>query len=511
MAATGRDAPIEADPRDPEAIDDLHATVAGSRPGRGAVAVVVGAFVLSRLAYAAAGVRFQWEHAPSYLHFIEPDLLRDHLLQSLWYDHAQPPGLNLLWGVVLKVAPDHPDRILWPLFLVVGLVTALVLQRLLVRVGLTRRWASALAALWTISPTAVTLESYLLYTPFEVLGVLAIALLVARWTERGRSCDAVGVLAVASALALTRSTFHLVWVLALVALLGAVRRDRWRVPAVAAVLPLVLVGGLYAKNEVLFGRFGPSSWLGSSLSRVTVEQLPMAERRALSRDGVLSPYAPFPAFASFADMGVRPPAGPSVGEGVPLLDRGRRTASPFPNQRQRGYLVVDDARRADALWVLRHRPGAYARGLSRSASVAFALPSDFFGYGPNAAHLRGPVDVERWLLGGWSATPPVGSPALGGWTTGGHEWVVLAAYLVALGAVPVRLFRRRAWRETSPADALALAAWATTAYLTILTIALDFGENNRFRSVTDPAVIVLLAWLIAGRRSSSEAPVRART
>jgi len=479
------------------------------RPGRidgrrPALAVVVVVFTVSRVAYALAGVRFLWQHAPFYLHFIDPDLLRHRLLQSLWYDHAQPPGLNLIWGMALKVSPAHPDRVLWPLFLGVGLATSLVLLRLLERVGLASRWAVVVTALWTVSPTAVTMETYLLYTPLEVLGVLAVALFVARWSEQARTADAVGALAVASALALTRATFHLVWIVGLVALLAQVRRDRWRVPAVVALLPLVVVGGWYVKNLVLFDQFGTSSWLGPNLARVTVEQLSAKERVRLSQGPELSAYAPHPAFATFEEMHLPPPADLTGGRGVPLLQRRNREGTPFPNQRYLGYLAVDRARLRDAAWVIGHRPGVYARGIRRASSLTFGDPVDFFGYGPNVDHIEPLVAAERRILGGWTAQPPPASPALGRWgDLGRHEWVVLAAYLVALAAVPLLLVRRRVWRRPAAGDGLVLATWGTVTYLTVLTVAADFGENNRFRSVTDPAVLVLLAWLMVAWRTGA--------
>lgn len=464
-------------------------------------AIVTAVFVVSRVVAYLAGVRFLWRHAPVYLHFIDPVSLRHHLLQSLWYDHAQPPGLNLVWGIALKVAPGAPDRVLWPVFLAVGLTTSLLLLHLLGRVGLSPRWAVPVVVLWTISPTAILLETYLLYTPFEVCGVLGVALLVARWVERGRTVDVAALGALVAVLGLTRATFHLAWIAGLFVLVAAFRRDRWRAAAAWSLVPLLLVGGWYAKNEAVYGFFGPSSWMGNNLSRITVEQLPLAERRKLVAAHELSAYGASPAFSTFEQMGVTPPHHTAPGPQIAELDDYTRVGNPFPNFRQRDYLDVSKGHLADATWVIRHRPGAYARGIDRAASLTFGLPADFFGYGPNVDHLRAPIDGERWALGGWATLPPAGSPGLGTWRAyGQHEWFVLAAYLVALGAVPVRWLRARRWRSGSPADALVAVTWATVAYLTVLTMVLDFGENNRFRSVTDPAVLVLLAWLVTSRR-----------
>ncbi|MCU1454750.1 MAG: hypothetical protein JWN46_2896 [Acidimicrobiales bacterium] len=465
----------------------------GERAGRWTWVVVAG-FVVSRLAYAAAGVRFRWAHAIAYWQFVDRPILRDHLVQSLWYDHLQPPGLNLLWGLGLKASYDHPERLLWPIFLAVGLATGVVLHRLLVELGIGPRAAAAVALAWVVSPTAVLVESYLNYTPIEILCVLLIAWLLALVVRAGRGRDLAALFATAGVLALTRTLFHLVWVVALLALVLAVRRDRWRVVLASAAVPLLLVVGWYAKNLVLFGDFGPSTWLGVNLSRVTVAQLTPAERARLVADGTLSPYAAYPAFTGLEEMHQPGRLRSTPGRGVALLDL-RRTSVGFANLHQRDYLEVNRRTLDDALWVVRHRPGTYVRGMSRSWSVTFTAPSAWFGYGVNRDQVRGPVAVERVLLGAAADPPGFDSPRLGRWQPADEQWVVILAYLLAVVGIPVVLFRRRAWRHRARGDAVVAYLWATTVFVLVATTALELGENNRFRSVVDPVVLVLVSWL----------------
>lgn len=472
----------------------------GWGPGWWATGAVVAGFVLSRTAYAVAGVRFRWAHAVAYHQFIDSQALRDDLGRSLWYDHTQPPGLNLLWGLALKLSPDHPDRVLWPVFLACGLATALVLLRLLIRLGCRPAVAAALAVAWVASPTAVLVESYLLYTPFEVLGLATIALLVARWADRGSGGALAGALAVAAALALTRSTFHLVWVVGLVALAAVVHRDRWRTVAVVGLVPLLLVGGWYTKNLVLFDQWGASSWMGVSLSRITVEQLPPAERARLVADGTLSPYAAHPSFQSFEDMGLAPPGRDGPGVGVPVLDDRQRAEGGFANLHHRDYLAVNEAALDDAAWVARHRPGTYLAGIGRSASTTFTASSGWFGYGPNTAEVAGAVTVERALLGAWEEPPPVYGDRRGA-RAGQVEWVVVVAYLLVLVGAAMVLARRRAWRRPDGATAAVAFLWGTAVYLTLLTLLIEYGETNRFRTVTDACVLAMGAWLVAQARA----------
>lgn len=470
---------------------------------------LIAVHVVSRLAYGATGVTFRSAHAGAYHQYIDRPALRSDLFRSLWYDHTQPPGLNLLWGLAQRFSPDDPDRVLWPLFLATGLAIVVVLFRLLLRVGCPPLVAGGLAALWTISPTAAFTENYFLYTPFEILGLLGIALLVAQWRESGSVRAVAGLFAVATALALTRSTFHLVWLAGLVLVVVVARRDRWRVATASGLVALLLVGGWYTKNLILFDQFGPSSWIGMNLSRVTVEQLDPGERARLVDEGVLSPYAAHISFSGFEAMGIEPPHRDGPGRGVPVLDEYERVGMGLPNLHHRDYLEPNREVLDDSLWVIRHRPGTYARGVSRSMSVTFTPSATWFGYSGHAEAAPTATAVERHLLGGWDDAPYIASPGHGRWRIAEHQWVLMAAYLLALLAVPVRSLRRRLWRAPS-GDVVAVAfLWATTVYLTALTVLTEFGENNRFRIVTDPAVLVMLAWLAARWRGREGAEVAA--
>ena len=57
-------------------------------------------FAAVHAAYYAAGIRFDRDTLIEVMHFLDPELLRTHLLESLWYLHIQPPLMNLLAGKI---------------------------------------------------------------------------------------------------------------------------------------------------------------------------------------------------------------------------------------------------------------------------------------------------------------------------------------------------------------------------------------------------------------------------
>src|SRR5262245_9222902 len=75
--------------------------------GRGVVAVVVG-YLLSRLMYTVGyGVRFDDAELGSAFQFLDPEQLRTNLVQSIFYEHIQPPLFNLYLGLGLRFPDPH--------------------------------------------------------------------------------------------------------------------------------------------------------------------------------------------------------------------------------------------------------------------------------------------------------------------------------------------------------------------------------------------------------------------
>lgn len=96
--------------------------LAKDRSAYGLLAVV---FVLSRLAYCVAGVRFDARPLLHCYQFIDPELLKHRLIESMYYLHVQPPGRNLYAGAVLKLFPQSYPIALHIVHLLLGMATCL--------------------------------------------------------------------------------------------------------------------------------------------------------------------------------------------------------------------------------------------------------------------------------------------------------------------------------------------------------------------------------------------------
>jgi hypothetical protein len=436
------------------------------------------AYCVSRAAFFAAGVRFDTSPLSYFWQLLDPELLQHRLAESLWYLHAQPPLFNLLVGLDLKILPSHYGAGFYAFQLAVGLAFTLALYAIGVRVGLPRPAAAGIALLLAVAPSAVLYESFMFYDHLVICLVVLSTLGLALFGARPTALRALAFFAPVAALVWTRSLFHALWLVLLVALLVLARRRHARAVLLGAALPLALAVGLYVKNAAVFDMPpSGSSWLGMNLARTTISSLSDDERRRLVAAGELDPIALRPLFAPLERYDDLLPRRPPTG--VPALDEVMKSTG-FPNLNNATYIDVSDRYLDADLWVIGNRPGAYADGVGRAFELFFSPANEQVLFGRNRETLRAWERVYDF--------------AVYGAFTGGLGVFLMAGYglalLVGLAAL-VRLARGRARLDVRM---LVLGyAWLTLLYGIVLGNLVDAGENYRFRVMLDPLVALLLA------------------
>lgn len=203
--------------------------------------------------------------------------LRAHPLQSLCLLHSQPPGLNLLLGVVMWAADAlvvRPEDVAAACFAIFGLVGTLALAYL--AASLTGSWRLApLAVAVMVADPGVQIFGHMVF--YELLDQVLVLLLLAatmRYLVRGRRSGMVVVAALAAALALTRSLFHPLWAVGYCALAIVLRerlipgrRDRLTHGALALAVLVPALAVWPTKNLVVFERFIMASTTAQNAAR----------------------------------------------------------------------------------------------------------------------------------------------------------------------------------------------------------------------------------------------------
>ncbi len=464
---------------------------------------VVAAFVLSRIGYYIAGVRFDASSLPWFWQFIDPALLKANLGQSLWHLHSQPPAFNLFLGIVVNLFPGHETLVFAVCYLLLGLVFAVVLFQLLRSFGISDVLSAALAAIYIASPACVLYENWLFYTyPMTVLLLLA-ALFWHRFVSRGRFLDALVLFVAAATLAMTWSLFHLVWLLGLVLALVLFRRKDWRKVLAAAAVPVLIVVFWYGKNLAQTGEFTGSTWFGINFSKMTNSMLTVPERRALYDNGTISAVSMVPPFSNPEKYySAVPKPGPT---GIPVLDQELKPST-IPNFNNTLFIAVSRQYGRDAFRILSARPAAYKRGLAESYLTYFLPASAYLFLDGNAGHISA---LDRFASIAFDGRFSYHSDHSLRQTDPGRYylqsflntgWFLILAYALVLVAGFFFLLRPSSFRlhpsAFIPHPSSFFFLWFSAAWVTLVANAVEVGENNRFRFVTDPLVFALVTTLV---------------
>ncbi|MGD8719651.1 MAG: hypothetical protein PVH29_12630 [Candidatus Zixiibacteriota bacterium] len=458
----------------------------------------MGTFGAAHVFYYLLGVRFDDSSLSWYWQFLDPELLKHNLWESLFYLHGQPPLFNLFLGLVLKAAPTAGRYVFQAVFLAFGATLYLSLFGLQRRLGVTPGVAFAVSTLFLVSPSFMLFEHLLFYTlPVAALVVLA-ALLFFEVAARRRAWAAVAFFAVLFLICGTRHLFHLVYyLLAAGALVAFSAGNRKKILAAAAV-PFLLLFSIYFKNYVVFGEFTASTWTGMQFMQMTGYFLPPEEMLSLQAEGKISPLATLP---TFTDLTFYPPSYSKVDkfEDVPALAQAHKSTGP-PNFNHLAYIAIAKQYRKDSWTIFRYQPRTYLKALTRSWFVYFKSSMDYARSGVDFLDESGNVGrvafvrevYDDAVYGKFYSGPLLMRVmALAGRPMRDCE---LCPYLII--GLPLLLFygvRLASKRDAAASAGLTAAGRLTLAFIcfTILYVAaaagmLTWAESNRIRFLSDP-------------------------
>ena len=390
-------------------------------------------------------------------HLLDAGLLREDLLRSVFYLHAQPPLLNLVVGMALKLFGSAAPAALTVLWASCAIGAVLATHALALRLGATRWLAFAAGASVAVAPATWLYVHHVgpeMATAAALVGSVA---LVARGTRRSL-WGGFALLGIACCL---RSLLAPPVVLVALAVVG--RRALRPALAVFAVLAAISI-----KNAAIAGTLSTSSWMGMNLARVTTARLPPAQRRELSPLAALAPFSSGEQYAALV---------PIAPTGVAALDELRKTSG-ATNYNALVFARVSRMLLRDDLRAISTAPRAVFSGWALSWMLFFRPASEWRYVAENRQRIAAWADLwDRALL----LELPLPFAPLG----------QTEVYLTLLAGVA--LLVRALLRAPSPGLWYAVVLIACVA---CLGNTFDVGENYRFRFLVAPlwAAVAAAAW-----------------
>lgn len=456
-----------------------------SRPRLRDHALLLLAFLATRVALYAAGLRFHLDLRWMFLGDVTD--LREHLLRTVFYFHAFAPGMNLITGVLLKLSPAHVAELAAALFWTFGGLLTACMFEILGRLGFSRRAAMLLALAFSLLPQTLYLEHLYLYTYLCAAVLCLISVLFHRALRRPSFAVWSALFFTAAALGWLYTAFHFVWFLAIgvIAVAAAGRGARRRV-LLAAIIPTLLLVGLYVKNYAVFGVFGATSWGAANLTLATTQQMRPSERNAWIAAGKLSPYAAVNVYSppsAYLPFFPEQPRFPWPGSNE--LERPSVKAGNFNHGL---FLEVNRQRGKDAARYIRERPYDYLHRV-----VTQNLPALFHStthWHPNDRRPNHPHSAHRAVLGAYER---LYDRLVHHWPSPGVGLYVFLPVLFAWGIGRAFVSLRAAAPQRRAAGALLGLCLFQITYVVAVSTMATFWEASRYRYSAEPFIWVLVA------------------
>jgi hypothetical protein len=449
-------------------------------------------FLLSRSIILLTGVRLDYEALYRNWQYLDVQTLKTSLLTGLWYDHTQPPFFNLLLGIVLKIFGDHARLVFVLLLKAISLANTFlllsILKRLLPPRSINRpAWIDQIpllfSLLYLLSPATILFENELFYTSLISLLFLISAryvLLLARSPAIGWA-SAAGFLFPLLAICMTRSLYHLLWLLILTAALTFCFRKKTGVSHLAAggILILLLTFGWYVRNYVLFGSFSSSTWMGMNLARNVFHDASIRDSTDIA---VIEPFSTISAYTPFLSAADTTPY-----DHIGLRDlHEEKKNDSFINEKHIGYLAISKLYMQSCKRQIRAHPVAFLKNIAQSSIIFFAPATRYsvtepearkimyydLPYSFNLSHLAKGKQQRRIALT-LSAIPKI------------------IVWLLVIGWWCHRIFKTRT------IDALTLFISLVLGYVFCVSSVFEHYENMRFRYEVEPLFLILAAQALA--------------
>ena len=419
-----------------------------------------------------------------------PPLVED-LGTSLLDLHSQPPLLNLFFGLALKVAVQlgtMVETLLQPLYFAIGAVTVATITAVADRIVPRPVVRRIILLLFFLNPYLYASLHYLFYTAWELLFLSLAAFLALRYFENPGATRLAAALAPAVLLVYTRSLFHPLWFVLLLAMLLALGRTKapadFRPLAVVGAIALILIAAWPLKNLARFGFFGFSSWSGLSIARGLPTGDPLLPSGYPSRLAAFARSGPLPPDPAVAEA-ARNLVPPAFRESPTLSELSKPDGSPNWNH----YAMIPLSRDL----------GLAAREtLLREPSLLFYKAVDFYLNGYAIYEARWPYRdgfaPEMTTGTAWANAYEVVmfqgfrsyDPDRTALTTG---FAILFPVLLVAGGIA--LWRRRPW---GPEERTSAMMFFTILWVLALVLFVDGPEGNRVRFSTEPYLFLIAGW-----------------
>ena len=192
-----------------------------------------------------------------YWQFFPKNLLKEDLINSIIYNHYQPPFLNLIVGLIMKITDDYilPLNILYLIF---GYFSFLLIYLICIKFKFSNNFSFLITNLLMIMPTTILYENHLYKECLTFFFLIWLFYSSLKILENPKSLLNVVSLGLSlSLLCITRETFHIFWGYILILLIQKKLVVSNKI--ILFTIYTLIVFPFYLKNLIIFDSFSINS------------------------------------------------------------------------------------------------------------------------------------------------------------------------------------------------------------------------------------------------------------
>ncbi len=435
-------------------------------------------FIVSRIIFYAAGVRFKPEFIENAPHCIDFTLLKSRFWESLFYMHGQPPVFNFYIGLVIKHFEIYALQIFQGIYFLIGLLHTILLYKLMRQLRIGKIIAFVFTLCFTLSSAAILYENWLFYTYLEVFILTACANFLVLFFNKQEGKYLFFFFCGLSLLVLTRSMFHLAWFTAIgIFMLLLLRRQRKQIIK-TIWFPILIILLWYGKNYVLYEKFTASTWLGMNVSRLVLPQQGIARHKIFDTimvyEDYVQPSGKYPHIALLQ---------------IPVSVTYTKSKK-FPNYYHIDYITASDSFLHQSLQAVKDDPKAYLKRVLLAHILYFQPVTEQYWLGT----------ANRESIGLWAIICDFRLPSIVFKHLTGSQLYhpSLSSFLIYLSLIifyVVLIYSNKSKKLITEKELYVLIFMLfNILYVSVVSNWLEYGENNRFRFTLNAYVLVLCAY-----------------
>ncbi len=465
-------------------------------------------YLFSRIIFYIAGVRFDVSRLYGLDQIVDPLLLRERLFESIYYLHNQPPLFNLFIGLILKIFPQHYAFVFHIIYIALGLILTNSLFYLMTKMGVSTRISARTVILCVVSPPCLLYENWLFYTyPIVVLLLLSVLFLHV-YIEQKNAFYGFMFFACLAFIALTRSVFHLVLFLTVAALMICLLKHKVKQILLIALLPFIVLLTLYLKNYLQFGCFSASSALGMHISKIAREIITQQEMDVLIQQNKITGIVALRPFGELEEYQTFLKSIPRAG--IPILDQEYKS-SRKPNLNHLAYVSLSEKYCDDSIAIIKEYPLEYMKIVSYGFYNYF-LPSNYYIFiHANRMKINFYDRIYNIIVYGQflERFDPMDfnytkSIIIHGFKMLLHCGIFIFAAYCLIFWYSISYLIKCSNERNSAKYAVILFIILNMTYITLVCNAMEFGENQRYRFLTEPMAFVLIGVMLNDYRKRTE-------